>query len=353
MKNFILILFNTFIFFLIINILIVFSWPIYSKYKSNKHNFIDEQIKLLDLNDKDLVTFHNETWKNYDKFRFIPFLGHSETFRKGKFVNFNEEDGRYIVRPNQCKKYVHLYGGSTTFGYNVTDKQTIGSYLQNILKDGTCIFNHGRAYYYSKQENNLFLNHLENRKKIDLAIFIDGVNERCGGYEYQNHINNSFSLLVERPYKMWKRSLNTFLLTLPISQFVNSLKGSNRWINDNENNILNISSCKNKILLNDLFDTRIKAREAICKENEIKCLSFLQPMAGSHGVQISKLLSKSKESKLIEKYNILSKSKRSIDIGYILNEDRSLSYIDAVHYSPQSNKKIAEEIYKYINKIIS
>ena len=81
-------------------------------------------------------------WKNYDKFRFVPFLGHTETDRVGKFVNFSEKDGRKVNRPETCEKYIYLYGGSTTFGYGVTDYQTISEYLQRSLTD-YCVFNHG------------------------------------------------------------------------------------------------------------------------------------------------------------------------------------------------------------------
>ena len=194
MRKILIILLNTFILFLFLNVLIVICWPIYSNLKSNKHNYISEQIELLGLSEKELITLHNETWKNYDKFRFVPFIGHSETFRNGKFVNFTEDEGRKINRSNNCNSNIYLYGGSTTFGYNVTDNQTIGSYLQKFVNKNICVYNHGRAYFYSKQENNLFINHIENKREIDYAIFIDGVNERCGGYEYQNYINNSFSV---------------------------------------------------------------------------------------------------------------------------------------------------------------
>ncbi len=348
MKKIFIILINTFVLFIFINLLIVITWPVYSKIKSNKHNYISEQIDLLGLNNKDLITLHNETWKNYDKFRFVPFFGHSETFRKGKFVNFTEENGRKINRPDNCNTSIYLYGGSTTFGYNVTDKQTIGSNLQKLVSNDTCVYNHGRAYFYSKQENNLFYSHLENKKKIDYAIFLDGINERCGGYEYQNYINNSFSLLVEKPYLMWKKSLSNFFYTLPILQFTNSISGNDRWIQDNENNILNIDSCNNKIPLSDLFESRVNNRNAICDFYQIKCLSFLQPMPGTHGNQINKFISDNNLSDIIKKYKELSKAKSPINIGYVLDGDKSLSYIDAVHYSPKSNEKIAMEINNYL-----
>ena len=345
MKNFSLIFFITLLFFLLFNILVVLTWPIYSNYNSQKHSYTEAQAELLNLSNNDLIILNNEMWKNYDKFRFVPFTGHSEANRSGKFLNFNEKDGRKVNRPTECDYNIYLYGGSTTFGYNVTDNQTIAQYLQELLTNNYCVYNHGRAYYYSKQENNLLINHIEEGKKINSAFFLDGINERCGGYEYMNQINNSFSLLVERPYLMWKISFKNFLLTLPVVQFYNSLFGSNRWIQDVNNNILKINSCEKNIDLGKLYETRIAVRESICKKFEISCYSILQPMAGRHGVQIRELLAENKENMFKKKYKILSNAKGHVDFGYVLNNDTSLSYIDAVHYSPLSNKKIALELY--------
>ena len=349
MKNFSLIFFITLIFFVIFNFLIVLSWSIYSKSNSKKHSYIDEQIGLLGLSNKDLTILNKESWEKYDKFRFVPFTGHTETKLVGKFVNFTEADGRKIDRPKNCNQNIYLYGGSTTFGYNVTDRQTIGSYLQEMLGDDYCVYNHGRAYYYSKQENNLFINHLELGKKIDKVFFFDGINERCGGYAYDQNISNSFSLFIERPYLMWKTSLKNFILTLPVIQFGNSLFGSHRWIHDNNNNILNIEGCDKEVELDKIFESRVLSREAVCDKFNIDCYSILQPFAGTHGIQTRKLLSKDTEEMLKKKYKLLSSVSKVIDLGYVLKDDKTLSYIDGVHYSPQSNKKIASEFNKILN----
>ena len=350
MKNFSLIFLITLVLLIFVNILVVLTWPIYSKLNANKHFYIEEQVELLNLSEDELVELHNNTWKNYDKFRFIPFLGHTETDRENKFVNFTEKNGRHIVRPSNCKNNIYLYGGSTTFGYNVTDNQTLGFYLQKLVDNSTCVFNHGRAYYYSKQENNLFINHIENNKKINTAIFLDGINERCGGYEYMNQINNSFNMMVERPYLMWKSSIINLFYTLPIVQFINSFSGSSRWIKDDNNNILKIDSCSSNTDLKSLYEKRVSVRDGICNKHNIKCYSFLQPMVGSSGKQISKLITEERKKDFIYKYEVLSKAKGIIDLKYILINDRQLSYIDGVHYSPDSNKSIAKELFKLLNE---
>ena len=36
-----------------------------------------------------------------------------------------------------------------------------------------------------------------------------------------------------------------------------------------------------------------------------------------------------------------------MDLGYVLEKDSKLSYVDGVHYSPQSNKKIALEFQSF------
>ena len=349
MKNFSTVFVITLLLFFFINLAISLTWPIYSKYKTKSHEYISEQINELDLSEEDLSILYDETWRNYHKFTYVPFLGHSETKRVGKFVNFDQKKGRKVERPKNCNQNVYLYGGSTMFGYNVVDDETIAQHLQNSLGDNYCVFNQGRAYFYSKQENNLFSQQIENEHKIEFAIFLDGINERCGGYEYDKHINRSFSILVERPYKMWKKTSLNFIYTLPIIQFTNSVINKNRWIIDEDNNILQIESCKNKVQLDALFQKRVNLRHALCNEEKIICFTFFQPFAGVHGIQIEKLLHKEDKIALVKKYEILKNAKKYIiDIGDVLSDDNSLSYIDGVHYTPKSNKKIAGRISTYL-----
>ena len=74
-----------------------------------------------------------------------------------------------------------MFGGSTTFGYGVTDIETIPSVLQQKLRASSskqvCVYNFGRGFYYSTQERILFSNLLVAGIIPELAIFIDGLNE--------------------------------------------------------------------------------------------------------------------------------------------------------------------------------
>ena len=114
-------------------------------------------------------------------------------------------------------------------------------------------------------------------------------------------------------------------------------------------NVVNDTGCSWINDLGKLYESRILTRESVCEKFEIDCYSILQPMAGTHGIQIRRLISESTEEMLKKKYKILSTANGYIDLGYILGEDTTLSYIDGVHYSPLTNKKIATELYnKYL-----
>ena len=86
------------------------------------------------------------------------------------------------IWPPQSKNFnIFLFGGSTTFGYGVSDNQTIASYLQEYLTKNTdsniCVYNFGRGYYYLTQERILYEQLLTSGFVPDLAIFIDGLND--------------------------------------------------------------------------------------------------------------------------------------------------------------------------------
>ena len=100
-----------------------------------------------------------------------------------KYVNISDRNGRRILNNKNCEKLFYFYGGSSTFGYNVTDYQAFSSYFKEILSNNHssknyCVYNFGRAGYASSQENILFQKHLlRNRFKAGYFIFfVDGHN---------------------------------------------------------------------------------------------------------------------------------------------------------------------------------
>lgn len=76
---------------------------------------------------------------------------------------------------------VFVFGGSTTFGYGVTDSQTVPSVIQEELAKlsprNVSVYNFGVGWYFSTQERLLFERLLYQGHIPHLAIFIDGLND--------------------------------------------------------------------------------------------------------------------------------------------------------------------------------
>jgi hypothetical protein len=122
-------------------------------------------------------------------FIYQPWVQFSEPQFAGKHVTVDiNEHGfthRRTVNPHLSGPVVDVFvfGGSTTFGYNVADQHTWPSYLSAILNDKARnegfqvrVTNFGRGYYDTSQELALIVSLLKSGYRPKLALFMDGVN---------------------------------------------------------------------------------------------------------------------------------------------------------------------------------
>jgi hypothetical protein len=119
---------------------------------------------------------------------YQPWVGFSERPYHSPLLNVDDGDPlpcRRTVQstlPGPVKRVIWLFGGSTQFGWGVPDAQTVTSHLAAIvakLQPGIRyeFINEGHSYYYSSQEEALFLTLLRRGYRCDGAIFLDGLNE--------------------------------------------------------------------------------------------------------------------------------------------------------------------------------
>lgn len=125
-----------------------------------------------------------ETWSR--PLIFEPYTQFAEAPFRGKYVNVADAGFRLVEDqgpwpPARENFNVFVFGGSTTFGYGVADAETIPAALQRKLKNFSprrvCVYNFGRAHYYSTQERVLFANLLAADVVPAAAVFIDGLND--------------------------------------------------------------------------------------------------------------------------------------------------------------------------------
>jgi hypothetical protein len=187
----------TMILFIGLNVIGFYAWAVYSANNANPLTRDPVRQNLSDLDDHELDLLFTQTWE--PGWRYAPWLGFTEAPRTGEYVTVYPEGFRRTVGSSNTldnsgdAKKLFFFGGSTTFGYNVADQHTIPSYFQTLAPHYD-VFNFGRGYYYSKQENILLMDLLERGHRPDVAVFIDGLNERCHGHAYQDELSYVFSL---------------------------------------------------------------------------------------------------------------------------------------------------------------
>ena len=138
-----------------------------------------------DMTDDQWQQLMNETWRRAHV--FDQFVGFKEAPFRGKYVNvadngyrLSQPQGPWPIDPKNYNVFV--FGGSTTFGYGVTDDQTIPARMQAIMMEHSlarrvCVYNFGRGFYYSTPERILFEQLLLGGARPNLAVFFDGVND--------------------------------------------------------------------------------------------------------------------------------------------------------------------------------
>ena len=350
--------FITIILFFLLNFALGIAWEIRTKIKFKDFKPYDDIVlNSLKLSEEDGLKLYLETFINR-KFDYEQFTEHAENNGyNNKFVNVTPELGRKTISPKNCDQKIFLYGGSTAFGYNVTDDQTIASQIGRFLIESNykiCIKNFGRGSYFSTQENILFQKHIleEKIKYGDIIIFLDGINEngnrnsRNTGYLYEAN-----KIINQKYWDMYKYTFPFFFESLSFNQFIKKIqKKFNLKKKDNydQQNIFDLD--RN---LKTVFQQNILIREGVCLKLKLHCYSFLQPFATIHGVYFDKMPKGAIENRPLQikenvalkrKYEILKNIDGIIDISNSLDTAKELSYVDGVHYSPSASLIIANKI---------
>jgi hypothetical protein len=139
---------------------------------------------------------HSIEYESFTQFRERP--------RQTKYVSVDGAGFRNVKDqgpwpPDPACENIFVFGGSTTFGYGVTNEETIPSWLQERASVGESrkpvrVYNFGRGYYFSSQETVLFCRLLVSKVVPDVAVFIDGLNDFVypdGEPEYTSRLASS------------------------------------------------------------------------------------------------------------------------------------------------------------------
>jgi hypothetical protein len=132
-------------------------------------------------------------WKEYDdmgersSYMFYPWTVFIERPYAGQFLGVTEQSIRRTAPPappdqGKPELLVWMFGGSTMFGWGLTDEQSIPSHVQAILQQRlpgyrVVVVNHGHAYWFSSMEISHFIALARKHSPPHAAVFLDGLND--------------------------------------------------------------------------------------------------------------------------------------------------------------------------------
>jgi hypothetical protein len=296
--------------------------------------------------------------------QYEPYVQHRESFFQSKYVNVLPPGMRRTQNqgpwpPLKDEYRVFLFGGSTTFGYGVTDEQTIASHLQDVLRNQANIparcYNFGRAYYTSTQERILFEQMLMQGLTPNLAIFIDGVNDFVRIDGLPPYSRDLEKCMREGDIPPFRRALSelpavkTFQLVMAPKDGTGQSESGSNCSPQPANNILQAAV--------DRYALNKKIVETVCREFGVTVAFIWQP-APLHNYDRTHHIFQNWDYKRVTPYvepgyQLMAKHKSSqqwgndfIWLADMQSGEKKPLYVSGWHYSAEMSRMVAEELFK-------
>jgi lysophospholipase L1-like esterase len=245
------------------------------------------------LDGKQIYHLFMESWE-WREYGYAPFSQLAEQPYTGEYVNvtaakFRKGKTKAPWPPPKDATTVFVFGGSTTFGYGLPDWQTVPSFLSESLRrksGGTVlVYNFGRAFFYSTHEMLEFLRLISDSHRLDVAIFIDGLNEF---YYHEDKLiwTKRLSRLTEQTNPSAWRLVLAFGRKLPAYEFGTFLirylgRGGKSKVQQAEENIRKIASGGGPETANRIIDRYLRNKamiEALGRHSGTTTLFVWQPV---------------------------------------------------------------------------
>lgn len=280
-------------------------------------------------------------------FQYQPWIGYSAMNFSGQYIHING-----LIRnssPDFCKGTnsdtlrIYFFGGSTLFGFNVADHETIPSQFVKLLRESGVqstiqVFNYGIPTYYSYHELMLLTQLYFNGHRPDFLIFLDGLNDLIGVRASARRVS-----FIDYKFK---------------ETFKTDLQWGNPAYRDSFKYIISPNADTDLEKLSDtLYHQYLSTRSAIEKialAYESQSFFFIQPVPYYKYPAQKKDPLCDKERKLQFEYTypkLEEEEKRSNNLfflGNMLEHESGTPFIDGYHYSPSFSKKIAAQIFAHV-----
>lgn len=194
-----------------------------------------ETAKEIAADHDDWGSSHPFSFNPWTTFMVAPFTSRHINIRRDDVLNFrlNRSTGDESGREGEGDIVVWAFGGSTLFGFGVSDDLTIPAFLEKHLRERFSgrtvrVVNFGQPYWYGSVEAAAYLALLRERRKPDATLFLDGLNDVSWGIS-----GYTVPVFAARANKAWeherrdeKRELPWFSVneSFPVTRLVRGLK---------------------------------------------------------------------------------------------------------------------------------
>jgi lysophospholipase L1-like esterase len=281
-----------------------------------------------------------------NRFEYEPWIEFRNIDYAGRFVNVSGLQRKSIpeVHINPSSKDtidIYFFGGSTTFGFNVADNETIPSQFLQLYKEkfpngrSVRVYNYGTPTYYSYQELMLLSKLLFEGKRPDIVIFLDGVNDFW--FAKASYYNQSYFSYVMR------QAFNQNLSGGGKFQFVDTAA---KMYQDPETVPL---SQYNNTLVEHYF-RNIKNAAIMAEMVGAKSYFFCQPVPFYKYPNQDKdpICFKDKNTRYDYIYPIIEERAAQQPgltfLGNMLQTETGYPFVDGLHYSPAFTRKVTEQM---------
>jgi len=317
-------------------------------------------------------------------FVYQPWVQFSEPPFSGKLVNVDTDERgftcrRSVLDPNLKvdEKWpvvdVCVFGGSTTFGYNVADEWTYCSYLwdelqrtanQKSLGVRIRLRNYGRAFYYSSQEVTLLYNLLKTGYRPQIVIFLDGLND-C----MTLRTGQDLPAFTDLTRQMWESAqfrgnnvdryhwIPMVRLASYLSRRVARREDEPVRPSSQETSKSNLPVEKTVGYVLRTYQENVRVAKSLCKEYGIRCYFFWQPTPFFHyDLALHRYFPPEVDQRTFEVYRgcyqkIQTQKDGPIFLGNLIKEfgaSRKV-FVDDYHYNPSFNRFLAQKMARFID----
>lgn len=262
----------------------------------------------------------------------------------GKYMHMNGLNRRTVPDSyfSSAKDTIDIYffGGSTTFGFNVLDNETIPSQFVNLYRErfpngkSIRVHNFGIPTYYSYQELMLLSNLIYDGHRPDYAIFLDGINDfwfATSAYYRQSYFSYVFRQVFEKGlpsngnFQLVDTADNMFMdpKNIPLDQY------NQRLVTNYFENVRNIRMMCDVAGIQSLFFTQPspfynygnQQKDPVCFKDTNTRYNYIYPLvkkgAPDNGI---------------------------VFLGDMLQDEQGYPFVDGLHYSPAFINKVASKI---------